>query len=136
VACADAADVTCIDAAGADRAGTVVTASRDLHVRIWDAATGLLLDTLPAGHLKSIKAIAVSPDGSTILTGSYDGTAIAWRRTDGRWSWRPLHLHGKPGVPTVGIANGTLFTAGWNGTVGRWSIDGLLTTEYRADRLH
>ncbi len=65
----------------ADEAGWVVTASRDLQVRVWDAATGALIHTLPAGHLKSVKAIAVTPDGSTILTGSYDGTAIVWTRS-------------------------------------------------------
>jgi WD40 repeat protein len=120
----------------ADEAGWVMTASRDLRVRIWDAATGALIRTLPAGHLKSVKAIAVTPDGSTILTGSYDGTAIVWTRiATGTWSWRPLRLHGKPGVPSVAIADGNLFTAGWTGTVGRWSVDGRLTSEYRADQI-
>jgi WD40 repeat protein len=117
----------------ADGSGHVVSASRDLRVRVWDAATGSLLETLGAGHLKSVKAIAVSHDGSTILTGSYDGTAIVWQRREGGWAWRPLRLHGKPGVPAVSIADGNLFTAGWNATVGRWNLDGRLAAEYRAD---
>jgi WD40 repeat protein len=116
--------------ATADKEGTVVTASRDLHVRRWDAATGRLLQVFPTGHLKSVKAIAVTPDGSTIVTGSYDGTAMIWTRTNGRWSWRPLRRHGKPGVPAVAIANGNILTAGWNGTVSRWSFDGRLVADY------
>jgi WD40 repeat protein len=116
--------------ATADEEGTVVTASRDLHVRRWDAATGQLLQVFPTGHLKSVKAIAVTPDGATIVTGSYDGTAMIWTRVNGRWSWRPLRRHGKPGVPAVAISNGNILTAGWNGTVGRWSFDGRLVADY------
>lgn len=120
----------------ADEAGTIITASRDLQVRIWDAASGALLDTLPAGHLKSVKAVAVSADGTTIITGSYDGTAIIWRRSMSGWSWQVLRLHAKPGVPAVALGNGNLFTAGWNGTVGCWSLDGDLTANYNATLIH
>jgi WD40 repeat protein len=116
----------------ANEANTVVTASRDLRVRIWDASTGALLETLGAGHLKSIKAIAVTSDGNTILTGSYDGTAMLWRRAHPRanWTWLPLRVHGKPGVPAVAIGTDGLYTAGWNGTVARWSFSGELQAEY------
>jgi WD40 repeat protein len=119
----------------ADEAGWVVTASRDLRVRVWDAHTGALVQTLPAAHLKSVKAIAIAPDASLMVTGSYDGTAIVWHRTGSAWRWQPLRLHGKPGVPSVAIADGNLFSAGWNGTIGRWSTDGRLTAEYQVDRI-
>jgi WD40 repeat protein len=124
----------------ADEAGWVVTASRDLRVRVWDAHTGELVQTLPAAHLKSVKAIAIVPDGSLMVTGSYDGTAIVWHRDPSgsgasAWRWQPLRLHGKPGVPSVAIADGNVFSAGWNGTIGRWATDGRLTAEYLVDRI-
>jgi WD40 repeat protein len=77
-----------------------------------------------------VKAIAVTPDGSVIATGSYDGTAIIWTRRDGAWSWRVLHHHDKPGVPAVAIANDNVFTAGWDGTVACWTLTGRLVTAY------
>lgn len=128
--------VNAVATADADGTGVVVSASRDLVVRRWDARTGELLETLPNGHTKSVKAIAVTPDGSTIVTGAYDGTAILWTRDgDGVWSWRPLRHHGKPGVPAVGLGAGNAFSAGWNGTVARWSLDGRLVTAYELHAL-
>jgi len=121
----------------ADDAGVVVSASRDLHVRRWDVRTGELLERLPRVHRKSVKGIAVAPDGAHIVSGSYDGTAVSWTRPDdvaaaaaAGWSWRVLRLHGKPGVPGVALDARNLFTAGWDGTVARWSLDGRLVARY------
>ena len=134
---ASADDLVLVNAvATADEVGTVVSASRDLRVRVWDAATGALLESLPIGHLKSVKAISVNANGETIVTGSYDGTAIVWSRRDSAWRWRVLRLHGKPGVPAVALCDGNIFTAGWNGSVGRWALDGRLTTEYPASSIN
>ncbi|MDA3039156.1 MAG: WD40 repeat domain-containing protein [Actinomycetota bacterium] len=113
----------------ADGEGVVVTASRDRRVRRWNVHTGELVETLPDGHLKSVKAIATTDDGSVLITGSYDGTGILWKRSEaGRWSWRPLRHHGKPGVPAVALgADGMVYPAGWDSTVGVWTRDGELT---------
>lgn len=112
------------------------TASRDCRIRLWDAHTGEVLETLPAVHSKSIKSIAFSPDGRRLVSGSYDGTGILWSRAgDGRWVWRRLRLHGKPGVPAVAFDGSAALTAGWDGTVGRWSPEGRLICQYRLDLL-
>jgi len=123
----------------AEEAGVVVSASRDLHVRRWDLATGALLERLPRQHHKSVKGIAITPDGRHILSGSYDGTAVSWTRDEGvgrdvvgGWAWRVLRLHGKPGVPAVAITPRSLFTAGWDATVGQWSLDGTLLAQLDA----
>lgn len=123
----------------AQAADVVVSASRDLHVRRWNLADGALLERLPRVHHKSVKGIAVTPDGGHIVSGSYDGTAVSWTRPTtferdavGGWSWRVLRLHGKPGVPAVAVTERNLFTAGWDATVGQWSLDGRLVTRYHA----
>lgn len=115
----------------------VATASRDGLVRIWHALSGELLETLPPGHVKSVKAIAYSPDGHRILTGSYDGSGILWQQDEqGAWRFRRLNLHGKPGVPAVAFSGDVALTAGWDGSVGRWSRTGALIAQYRAADLH
>ncbi|HTG31588.1 MAG TPA: WD40 repeat domain-containing protein [Thermoanaerobaculia bacterium] len=108
----------------------VATASRDLVVRIWHAETGDLLEELPQAHQKSIKAIAYSPNGRMLLTGSYDASAILWTRSGSKWHWRRLLLHGKPGVPAVAFDASAALTAGWDGTVGRWNLSGQLVAQY------
>jgi len=123
----------------ADGAGLVVSASRDLHLRRWDVATGELVERLPRVHRKSVKAVAVSPDGNRIVSGAYDGLAVAWERRAApgpevgeaaTWAWRVLRLHGKPGIPAVALTPFNLLTAGWDGTVGRWSLEGALIARY------
>jgi WD40 repeat protein len=112
------------------------TASRDGIVRIWHCLTGALLDSLPACHIKSVKAIAYSDDGQSLLTGAYDGLGVLWsRQADGGWRLRRLALHGKPGVPAVAMAGQSALTAGWDGSVGRWSMQGELIAQYQAASL-
>lgn len=124
--------VNAVAVADADGSGVVVSASRDLHVRRWDVSTGALIERLPRVHRKSVKAIAVTRDGDRIVSGSYDGTAVAWSRSDAGagWTWRRLLLHGKPGVPAVGLDGEQVFTAGWDGTVGRWNVAGERVAQY------
>jgi WD40 repeat protein len=49
---------------------------------IWDVDTGRRVFTL-TGHESGIRDIAYSPDGSLLVTGSGDGTAILWDTTTG-----------------------------------------------------
>ena len=46
-------------------------------IKIWDAETGGLELTLE-GHEKGVLSLAFSPDGNTLLSGSYDDTARLW----------------------------------------------------------
>ncbi|WP_164015243.1 TIR domain-containing protein [Pyxidicoccus trucidator] len=63
----------------------ILTASHDRTVRIWDAATGAPLVTLPTyiDYLDMLMAAGFSPDGSGILTASSNGTATLWDSTSG-----------------------------------------------------
>jgi WD40 repeat protein len=55
----------------------LATASADRTVRIWDVATGEVLNTL-RGHTEGVIGVAWSPDGTRLLTHSRDETARVW----------------------------------------------------------
>lgn len=101
------------------------TASRDCHVRIWDANTLRCLAILPRVHLKSIKSIAFDQKTGAIVSGSYDGTVLIWKNLSGPWEWKRVLEDGKPGISIVmGFRNGTIGAAGWNGKFHRWTVGG------------
>jgi WD40 repeat protein len=47
------------------------------EVRVYDTATGELLKTF-RGHAAPVTALAFSPDGKTLASGSYDTTVLFW----------------------------------------------------------
>lgn len=56
---------------------TLVTASEDGTVKLWDTATNQVTATL-TGHEGPVRAVAFSPNGKYLVTGSQDKTAIVW----------------------------------------------------------
>ncbi|MGB7922437.1 MAG: protein kinase [Pyrinomonadaceae bacterium] len=64
-------------------ARTVVSASADRKVRLWDAQSWKPTRTLE-GHEAQVNSVAVSPDGKTIASGSNDRTVRLWDAQDGR----------------------------------------------------
>ena len=57
--------------------------NEDLHV--WDTKTGERLQSIYTKHTDQHEALAISPDGSIILTGSWDGTIHQWRTATGTY---------------------------------------------------
>jgi WD40 repeat protein len=55
----------------------IATTSRDGTARIWDAATGQVLQTF-AGHADTVISVSFSPDGQRMITASSDKTARIW----------------------------------------------------------
>lgn len=55
----------------------VAAGSLDTVVRIWDVATGALLDRL-RGHEDSVYSVAFTPDGRGLVSGSLDKTLKFW----------------------------------------------------------
>src|SRR5262249_37544949 len=57
-------------------------ASRDSTLRIWDAASGTIRNTL-SGHTGLVTACAISPDGTWLLSASSDCTLRIWDTASG-----------------------------------------------------
>ncbi len=62
--------------------GWVASAGLDRVVRVWDAATGTLQHTLD-GHAGRVTALAMSADGSELVSGDSDGRILRWDPTTG-----------------------------------------------------
>ena len=73
------------------------TIGKKRFVHKWDAVTGRLLMSTPTAHTDQLMALAVSPDGSTILTGSWDGTIHQWDMATGTYLSTFATGHGKGG---------------------------------------
>ena len=56
---------------------TIVSGSSDKTIRLWNANTGQLITTL-TGHADDVNSVSFSPDGSTVVSGSHDGTTLLW----------------------------------------------------------
>jgi hypothetical protein len=61
----------------------VATGSHDGTVKIWDAASGRVINTL-AGHDNLVFSVAWSPDGTRLASGSDDRTVKVWDPSSGR----------------------------------------------------
>jgi WD40 repeat protein/beta-lactamase regulating signal transducer with metallopeptidase domain len=72
-----------IDALALSPDGKRVAAPQGSVVRIFDVETGRQLRQLE-GHPASVMGVAWSPDGKTLLSGSYDRTARLWDMETGR----------------------------------------------------
>ncbi|MFD9563810.1 WD40 repeat domain-containing protein, partial [Streptomyces sp. NPDC059994] len=85
----------------------------------WDVSTGRPLHTL-TGHTANVSSVSFSPDGTTLATGSRDGTARLWDVSTGR----PLHtLTGHTAnVSSVSFSpdGTTLVTIGEDNTARLW----------------
>ena len=81
------------------------------------------------GHQDAILDVALSPDGKSLLTGSYDNTAKLWS-IDGRLL---VTFKGHTyGVNTVAFApdGNSFLTGSYDRTVKLWSIDGKVLTTF------
>jgi WD40 repeat protein/serine/threonine protein kinase len=56
---------------------TIVSASDDMTVKLWDVESGRCMGTLQ-GHTGKVWGVSISPDGATLATASSDGTVKLW----------------------------------------------------------
>ena len=109
--------------------GRLAAATEDGAGRVYDVKSGKLLLTLSndaaaigsVGHGNIVQAIAFSPDGKRLITGSWDRTAVIWDAASGR----PLiALRGHTDKITgVAFAGGSrAITSSADGTARIWDI--------------
>jgi WD40 repeat protein len=90
--------------------------------RLWDVATGRQIGAPLSGDAFILNAVTFSPDGRTLATASFDGTARLWNVT----TQRKIGSAMTGGRLTVGVAfspDGTkLATANYDGTARLWDV--------------
>jgi WD40 repeat protein/serine/threonine protein kinase len=77
--------------AGFSRDGrTLMSASSDGTIRLWDASTGAARGD-PLTHGSPVRCAALSPDGSVVAGGGEDGTVRFWQVSTGKTLTAPFH---------------------------------------------
>jgi cytochrome c len=72
------------------------------------------------GHGGPVRALAISADGATALSGSFDGSAIRWSLARGA-AEQVLRLHDGAVNAVAMLPGGRVATAGEDGRIGLWS---------------
>lgn len=91
------------------------------EARLWDVAEGKLLHTF-RGHRDSILAVAISPDGEWLATGSYDRKVMIWNTNTGE-PVRTLAGHNGAIFDVAFSPDGrVLATASADATIKLWSV--------------
>jgi eukaryotic-like serine/threonine-protein kinase len=90
---------------------------------LWGLCNGGLLHTIRA-HTDMVWSIAFSPDGTTLASGSGDGTIGLWDTASGR---QRLRLKPEPYAVVSAVAftpdGKTLVSGGWDGLIRLWDAD-------------
>ena len=109
-----------------DRILTAGSSLEAADAKLWNAADGTLRHTF-SGHTVAIWSAAISPDGTKVLTGSYDKTAKIWNAPDGTLL-RTLSGHTNWVYSVAFSPDGTeVLTGSYDGTAKLWnSEDGTL----------
>ena len=98
---------------------TIASGSKDLTVRLWEAASGRQLRVLK-GHGATVTSVAFSPDGRTIASGSNDKTVRLWEAASGE-KLRVIEGH-RGDVNSVAFSSdgGTIASGSDDNTVRLW----------------
>lgn len=100
----------------------VASVGDDGTLRLWDRKTAKLARTI-AAHEKKAVAVAASPDGKLLATGSWDRTAALWN-ADGALVRRFDRHRGSVNAVTFSPDGKHVYSADYEGTIWRWSVRG------------
>jgi periodic tryptophan protein 2 len=106
-----------------DPSGEVVCAGslESDQIYIWSVQTGQLLDQL-AGHEGPISTLAFSPDGSTLVSGSWDNTVRLWSIFARTQTSEPLQCQANVLCVAVRADSKQLAVSTLDGQLSFWSI--------------
>jgi tricorn protease-like protein len=98
-----------------------VSASDDKTIRVWDAVTGLEIQTLK-GHTDGVNSVAITSDGKRIVSASDDKTIRVWDAVTGM-EIHTLKGH-TDGVNSVAITSDSkrIVSGSYNKTIKVWDI--------------
>jgi cytochrome c len=82
-------------------------------------APGKATDAELRGHGGPVRALAISPDGRTAITGSFDQSAILWQIDDGA-ALAVLRFHDGAVNAVAALAKGRFLTGGEDGRIAVW----------------
>lgn len=103
----------------------IASVGRDCKLRIWDEWLNCIETRIV--HEKSVKSVSWSSDGSSILTGGYDGKLGIHRLGESQYFLE----HRQPGISAVDWdAGGRPVSVGWDGRLLVWTIGGRVIEEY------
>ncbi len=88
--------------------GTILAFDSRREVRLWDVASRRMIATL-YGHAMRVHSVAISHDGATLASGSWDGTIMLWDTA--RYIVPPVPNPDFDGDGTVGFGDFVLFAA-------------------------
>jgi WD40 repeat protein len=94
---------------------------RDYSIQVWDLTTGQVRQTI-GGHGATVRCLALSADGQTLVSGGDDAQVRLW---DGATGERLANLSGHwEAVNTVAITpdGRTVISGGADGTVRFWAV--------------
>ncbi len=97
----------------------ILTTGGDGTARLWDSATGRILQTYRGGS-RFLADATLAPDGSMVVAGDADGLLRFWDTSNGRPLWTlPAHKSHLIGVHFEG---NDIVTRGFTGEVSRWTL--------------
>jgi WD40 repeat protein len=98
--------------------GRIMTAGADGTVRVWDGATGTLLQTYQ-GSAGILRDAILTPEG-LVIGGDGDGSLRFWDAASGAKLWTlPVH---KSAVIGVHLEGADIVTRGLAGEISRWTL--------------
>ncbi|QNP29234.1 nSTAND1 domain-containing NTPase [Cylindrospermopsis curvispora] len=100
---------------------TLVSASLDKTIKIWDMATGREKHTL-TGHQSSVNSVTISPDGKTLVSASYDNTIKIWDMATGREKHTLTGHQSSVNSVTISPDGKTLVSASLDNTIKIWDM--------------